>query len=471
MNSALDRMATAQSPTVDELQAISVFSDLDPDGLAWLASQMAVVDLEPDEIGVREGDPAEYLFVILQGELRAERKDGSVWFARAGQVTGMLPYSRLTHFPSTARAAVRTRVASLPKDRFSEMLERMPVLQGRLVSVLADRIRETAAVETQRQKMAALGELSAGLAHELNNPASAARRAADNLRNALTSVRGAVLKLDREGLPLESRVFLAQLDCDWPKEAGPQKSLDSLERSEREDELAGWLEDHNVRQPWDLAPDLVDIGCTMETLERVAENVPAKFLNDVLVRLTASFTISRLVDEIENSTARISELVRAVKEYSYMDQMPEQEVDIHQGIDNTLIMLHHKLKKGVDVVRDYDRSLPRVCARGSELNQIWTNLIVNAIDAMGGQGRLVIRTAPDGRCVRVEIIDSGSGIPPEIQSRIFEPFFTTKPVGQGTGLGLDTVYRIARNHHGDVSFESRPGETRFIVRIPFGDRA
>ena len=191
----------------------------------------------------------------------------------------------------------------------------------------------------------------------------------------------------------------------------------------------------------------------------------------MLVRLTASFTISRLVDEIESSTARISELVRAMKEYSYMDQMPEQEVDIHQGIENTLIMLHHKLKKGVDVIRDYDRSLPQVCARGSELNQIWTNLIVNAIDAMDGKGRLVIRTSRDRRCARVEVIDSGHGIPPEIQSRILEPFFTTKPVGQGTGLRLDTVDRIVRNHRGDVSFESRPGETRFIVRIPFGDRA
>jgi signal transduction histidine kinase len=470
MTSALDRLATAPSPGVEELQAISVFSDLEPDGLAWLASQMAVVDIGRDEIAIREGDPADYLFVILQGELRAERKDGGVWFARAGQVTGMLPYSRLTHFPGTVRAAVQTRVASLRKERFPEMLQRMPVLQPRLVSVLADRIRESTAAEKQREKMAALGELSAGLAHELNNPASAARRAADNLRHALTSVRAAVLKLDREGLPLESRIFLAELDSEWPKQAGPQTPLDTLVRSEREEELADWLTDHNIRQPWDVAPALVDLGCTEETLEKVAANVPARFLSDVLVRITASFTISRLVDEIESSTARMSELVRAVKEYSYMDQMPEQEVDIHDGIENTLVMLRHRLKKGIDVVRDYDRTLPKVCVRGSELNQIWTNLITNATDAMDGKGQLVVRTTRDGRCVRVEVIDSGPGIPPEIQSRIFEPFFTTKPVGEGTGVGLSTVDRIAKNHRGDVSVQSRPGETRFIVRIPFNNR-
>jgi signal transduction histidine kinase len=358
----------------------------------------------------------------------------------------------------------------LRKERFPEMLQRMPVLQPRLVSVLADRIRESTAAEKQREKMAALGELSAGLAHELNNPASAARRAADNLRHALTSVRAAVLKLDREGLPLESRIFLAELDSEWPKQAGPQTPLDTLVRSEREEELADWLTDHNIRQPWDVAPALVDLGCTEETLEKVAANVPARFLSDVLVRITASFTISRLVDEIESSTARMSELVRAVKEYSYMDQMPEQEVDIHDGIENTLVMLRHRLKKGIDVVRDYDRTLPKVCVRGSELNQIWTNLITNATDAMDGKGQLVVRTTRDGRCVRVEVIDSGPGIPPEIQSRIFEPFFTTKPVGEGTGVGLSTVDRIAKNHRGDVSVQSRPGETRFIVRIPFNNR-
>jgi signal transduction histidine kinase len=467
METVASRYDAAPPPAIEELQSIPVFSDLPIDTLSWLASHMGVVDSPPGEVVIHAGEPADHMFVVLSGELRAERADGTVYVAHAGQVTGMLPFSRLTHFVSDVRAITPLRVAALPKQLFSEMLQRFPMLQQKLVNVLSDRIRETTVTDQQREKMTALGKLSAGLAHELNNPASAAQRSAANLRHALTSVRGAALKLDREGLPSESRVFLAQLECDWAKEAGPQTALDSLERSEREEEVVDWLQSHSVGQPWDLASALVDLGCTKETLHKVAENVPAKFLENVLIRLTAAFTISRLADEIESSAARISELVRAVKEYSYMDQMPEQEIDIHQGLENTLIMLRHRLKKGIEVVREYDRTIPKVCARGSELNQIWTNLIVNAADAMSERGRLVIHTSRDGDRARVEIIDNGPGIPSEIKNRIFEPFFTTKEVGEGSGLGLDTVHRIARSHKGDVTFKSRPGETRFIVTIPF----
>ncbi len=321
--------------------------------------------------------------------------------------------------------------------------------------------------DQQREKLMALGKISAGLAHELNNPAAAVRRATDSLRKAIVSVRTAALQLDKGGLPQPARLFLARLDCDWIRQAGAHSALDTLERSEREEEFAAWLESHGVPNPWDLAAALVDAGCERSTLEEVANQVPPEFLADAFTRLTASFTISRLIEEMESSAGKISELVRAVKEYSYMDQMPEQEVDIHTGLENTLIMLRHRLKHGVEVVRDYDRTLPAICAHGSELNQVWTNLISNAIDAMNENGNLRIRTAREGTSAVVEVVDNGSGIPPELQPRIFEPFFTTKPVGEGTGLGLDTVYRIVTNHRGYVSFESRPGETRFTVRIPF----
>lgn len=454
------------NPGVSELQAISIFSDLPADALAWLASQMLVFELKPAEILVRAGDAAEHLVVLFHGEVHAERGDGSVYVMRTGQVTGLLPYSRLTHYPSTAVAIAESRGATLHKSKFTEMLERIPILQQRLVSVLADRIRETAAADQQREKLIALGKISAGLAHELNNPAAAARRAAANLRQAFNSVRTAALQLEKRGLPLSSRLFLAQLDTDWIKQVGHQSALDTLERSEREEEFASWLENHEVPNAWDLAASLVDAGCDRSTLEQVAKEIPSEFLADAFVRITASITITRLIEQIESSVGKISELVRAVKEYSYMDQMAEQEVDIHAGLENTLLMLQHQLKDGIEVVRNYDRSLPTVCARGSELNQVWTNLISNAVEAMKGKGKLCIRTSREGSWAVIEMTDNGPGIAREIQSRIFEPFFTTKPIGEGTGLGLDAVYRITTAHRGNVRFESHPGETRFVVRIP-----
>ncbi|MGI9074227.1 MAG: sensor histidine kinase [Bryobacteraceae bacterium] len=471
MDTATNNLETpphsGQNPGVDELGAISVFSDLAVDALAWLARQMSVFELQPGDILIRAGDPADHLVVLFRGEVHAERADGSVYIIHTGQVTGLLPYSRLVRYPSTGRAIVESRGAILHKDKFPEMLERMPILHQRLVNILSDRIRETTTADQQREKLMALGKISAGLAHELNNPASAARRGVDNLRQAFTSVRTAALELEKRGLPLSARLFLAQLDRDWIEQAGAQSALDTLERSEREEEFAEWLDNHNVPNSWDLAASLVDAGCDRSTLEQVANQIPAEFLADALVRVTASLTISRLLEEIESSIGKISELVRAVKEYSYMDQMPEQEIDIHAGLENTLLMLRHQLKHGVEVVRDYDRTLPPICARGSELNQVWTNLISNAIDAMNGEGKLRIRTFREPTFAVVEVIDNGPGIPPEIKTRIFEPFFTTKPVGEGSGLGLDTVRRIIQNHHGDVTFESRPGETRFVVRMPF----
>ena len=467
MSTTIERLTNGSHPSADELRPIPTFNDLAPEDLAWLAERMHVADLSAGEIAVQAGDPADWMLVLLTGELRIDRADGGLYVASAGDVTGLLPYSRLTHFPSAVRAGAATRIAGLHRDHFAAMHARIPALQGRLVNLMADRIRQPTAAFQQQEKLSALGKLSAGLAHELNNPASAARRAADNLRAALSSVRSAALQLDRQGLPQESRVFLAQLECDWASQAGPQSALDSLERSDREEELTAWLAENHVPSGPDLAMSLVDLGCTRQTLDLVRQNVPAQFLPFVLVRLTAAFTISRLADEISGSTARISELVQAIKDYSYMDQMPEQQVDIHRGIESTLVMLRHRFKHGIEVVRDYDRSLPEIRTRGSELNQVWTNLIVNAADAMGERGKLTIRTLRDGACARVEVIDTGSGIPESVQSRVFEPFFTTKPVGEGTGLGLDIVYRIVKNQHGDVTFDSKPGHTRFVVRLPF----
>jgi signal transduction histidine kinase len=243
--------------------------------------------------------------------------------------------------------------------------------------------------------------------------------------------------------------------------------MDSLERGDREEELATWLENRGVSDAWQLASDLAHAGCDVETLNNFASRFDGVSLETVMRRATAAFTISRLLSEIKSSTSRISELVRSIKEYSYMDRMPQQDVDVHDGIESTLVMLGHKLKGAVKITRDYDRSLPTIPAYGSELNQVWTNLIDNAIDAIDGQGLIQIRTAREFEHVLVEVRDNGPGIPDDIRGRIFEPFFTTKPVGKGTGLGLDTVYRTVQKHRGEIRVDSRSGDTRFQIRLPF----
>ena len=261
-------------------------------------------------------------------------------------------------------------------------------------------------------------------------------------------------------------MFLARIECDWSREH-PPAALDSLERSDREEEvgrLAG-----GPRRRGRAAAGAGARRCRLRSRHPDAslERFDDETLADVVTRLTASFTINRLVEQIDSGTSRIADLVRAIKQYSYMDQSPEQEIDVHEGLENTLIMLHYRLKYGISVIREYDRLIPRICAHGSELNQVWTNLIDNAIDAMNGRGELVVRTAAEFGGMLVEIRDNGPGIPPEIRDRIFEPFFTTKPVGEGTGLGLDTVYRIVQKHHGQIRVDSTPGMTSFQVRLPF----
>jgi signal transduction histidine kinase len=406
---------------------------------------------------------------VLEGELFSQREhgvsDGRTYSARTGDVTGMLPFSRLTTFPLTSRAVTPVTAAFLPSSEFSEMLERIPELGPRLVGVMSDRIRESTRNDQQRDKMSALGKLSAGLAHELNNPAASVRNAAVNLKQGVARVRAAALHLDKRNLPPEDRVYLAKLECDWAADH-PPVALDSLDRSDREEEIGDWLEQHRVPEARGIAPALVDAGCDLAILRDLSARFEDDVLAEVVTRLSVSFSVSRLVEEIDSGTSRIAELVKAIKQYSYMDQAPEQEIDVHDGIESTLIMLHYRLKQGVQVVREYDRTVPRICAWGSELNQVWTNLIDNAIDAMDGKGELLIRTLGEHGRVMVEIRDSGPGIPPEIRGRIFDPFFTTKPVGEGTGLGLETVYRIVQKHHGSIRVNSEPGRTSFEIRLP-----
>jgi signal transduction histidine kinase len=272
--------------------------------------------------------------------------------------------------------------------------------------------------------------------------------------------------LDTDALSSEDRAWLASLEESLIGQLGSAPVPDALEQSDLEDELASWLDRNGIPNGSRLAAGLVEAGVECATLTSLGARFQGEILSHVLARIVSAVAAQRLTREIESSTARISELVRAIKEYSYMDQAPRQELDIHRGIESTLTMLGFQLKHGVEVKREYDASLPRILAHGSELNQVWTNLIDNAIAAMGGKGELTVRTSRELDRVLVEIVDNGPGIPDAVKPHIFDPFFTTKGVGEGTGIGLDTVYRIVRAHHGEVSFDSEPGRTSFQVRLP-----
>ncbi|MBV9745732.1 MAG: cyclic nucleotide-binding domain-containing protein [Acidobacteriia bacterium] len=454
-----------------ELQQINVFGDVEEDQLAWLIQQGEEIRAEAGEILFREGEAADHMFVILDGDFEVRDRAGGrrVFYARAGEVTGVLPFSRLRTFVGTGRAISALRLARFHRSIFPQMLQRMPALTERLVTLMLDRVRETTRMSEQREKLEALGKLSAGLAHELNNPAAAVKRAATAIWDVRKELRAAYLRLDQQSLTPEQRTYIAQ--CEDEALATLSKpafaTLSAVERSDREQELEEWMEAHGVGEPWKISSTLVEADMDARKLESIAEAVGCEALADVLVRLNYSFLAARMVEEIRQGATRISDLVAAVKQYTYMDQGAEQEVDIHSGIESTLTILAYKLRaKSIQVERAYSSALPKICAFGAELNQVWTNLIVNAIDAMPEGGCLQIRTFEDFNDVVVEVDDNGSGIPPEVLPHIFEPFFTTKGVGEGTGLGLDTALRVIRRHRGDIRVQSKPGATKFRVSIP-----
>jgi signal transduction histidine kinase len=460
------------TPLIEALRNVPVLEDLKEDQLQWFASNAEDRWFEAGQVVVEAGAPADQLIVILAGELQGKRPTGAgVYIVGAGTITGMLPFSRMTQIPSTIRATAPTRLATLHKDRFEEMFRRIPDIQPRLIGLLTDRVRENTRADQQIEKLAALGKLSAGLAHELNNPASAVRRSTAGLRDALANLRDANFGLCREELSDEVLEHLSEIEKQVATEMTGSPVMDALDRSDREDRITAWLERRGVTRPWELAPAIVDAEADEGCLEKMSAQFPGKTLEFALRRMSATIEVEKTLRQIESSAARISDLVKAIKEYTYMDQAGEKEVDLHEGLESTLTMMHHELKNGINVRRDYDRSLPKICAKGSDLNQVWTNLIDNAIDALAeqakaGRGQITVRTARDGAFLLVDIIDNGPGIPPEVKSRIFDPFFTTKQVGEGTGLGLDTVYRIVRQHGGNVRVDSHPGETHFQVRLP-----
>jgi signal transduction histidine kinase len=456
--------------TASELRRVPVFADLPDDQIAWFLSQAQEVLLQPDEVYIHEGDPADAMLVILEGQLQVRGVLGGdlvTFSTKAGDVTGMLPFSRMKQSPVTGRAITHARTLRFPATSFAELVQRMPELTQRLVGLMSDRIRESTRIEQQRDRLAGLGKLSAGLAHELNNPASAARRASSQLRELMHKIKSASQELGRRELTPAQRSEIEKLEASLIGTNDPPP--DALTVSTLEDQLDSELRSHGQNDLWQLAAALARKGVKPELLEGLFASLGVESARAALVRISSSLEIAGLLTEIESATSRISDLVRAIKEYTFMDQAPVQNVDIVKSLETTLTILNHKLKHGVSVQRDYQPVPLMVDSFGSELNQVWTNIIDNAIDAMGGKGELRVRTYREDGCVVIEIGDNGPGISPDVEPHIFEPFFTTKGVGQGTGLGLDTVQRIVKKHRGSVQVASKPGDTRFQILLPVAE--
>ncbi|MEQ8819801.1 MAG: ATP-binding protein [Sumerlaeia bacterium] len=467
-------MATSFAVTPDHLRRVTILADLPEEDLLWIGERCEGLAFDPGERTFEPGAAADYMAFQIAGELRIHDRAGMVTLVtHGGDTIAKLPHSRMKNFPNVrTEASDGLTLAKFFQRDFDALLTRLPVVEERLVGIMADRIRETTRTSLQQDKLVALGTMSAGLAHELNNPASAAERTAKHLVATLEKFNCLATRLlkrlmfkELEGTgeypfqPLVDRMALDGVE------------LDPLEQSEREDALGVWLEECGHEEPWHAAATLVGVGFTREWLEEFAQQLEEYCVCDFLGWLALDVEMRQLARHLTESTSRISGLVRAMKDYSYMDQaITKTDTDLEKGLRDTITILAHKLrKKAIEVRKDF-AEMPPVPAIGGQLNQVWTNLLDNAIHACPEEGGVIqVRTRRNGGTVIVEIEDNGSGIPAEVKPRIFEPFFTTKPVGQGTGLGLDASRRIVvKGHGGDLNFESRPGRTCFQVRLPAG---
>jgi signal transduction histidine kinase len=453
---------------VAALRKVSPLQGLEQTEYEWLATRGTEVFAESGAVVFREGDPASKMTILLQGEIYVRREHGgpaALFIGRSGQITGLLPYSRMKAYGGLGYTSAPTWGLEFDRSLFPEMVKAIPSLTERVVGILLDRVREITRMEQQSEKLNALGKLAGNLAHELNNPASAAQRSAAGILEELRVYGHERFNLGRLCLSAEHTEKILAWEDQVRSEAKRQGKPAETEQTRREDEIVRWLHQHEIQESWHIAPELAEFGVVPGQLESLTGYLDPGAIAVVLSQFTSSLRTERIAEAMVDSTARIFDLIRAIKDYSYMDQMPIQEVDIPQGLENTLAMLASRLRH-VEVIRDYEPNLPCVSAYGRELNQVWTALIENALDAVQDKGeiKLIVRTAGD--MLLVEIWDNGPGIPAELQGRIFEPFFTTKAPGSGLGLGLDVVSRIVRMHRGYVSVQSKPGSTCFQVRLP-----
>jgi signal transduction histidine kinase len=451
-----------------------LFSELSEEDLDGLTHSAEPVELAPGDVLAVQGEPGDAMFVIETGELQVVKRSGSsdvpIAMVGPGEIVGEMSIFEAQPRNASVRAVTPTKVIRIGRDEILGILHTRPSATMSMLRTMMGRLRETESMLRGQEKLAALGTLSAGLAHELNNPAAAVQRSASLLRAELdrlaetTSALGAVVD-DRE--QAES---IAALAAEVARHAESTDSLDPLDASDRAWELETFLSERGVADAGDLAPALVNGGWDLDHLERIEADFPGDALGRIVEWIATGSAVNGLVDEVATGAKRISEIVKAVKEYTFMDQAPVQRVDVRVGLDNTLVILRAKLKHGITVVRDYQEDLPEIEAFGSELNQVWTNIIDNAIDAMDGKGEIRIHAFERDTDVVVELCDNGPGMPAAVRDRIFEPFYTTKEPGHGTGLGLHISHNIVARHQGRINVRSGPEGTCFEICLPMEPR-
>jgi signal transduction histidine kinase len=465
---------TPVTEIVEALRSITPLEGLSDTEYRWLAEHGTERKGETGALVFREGETVLSMVCLLQGEIHVRRKNAgpmSYFIGRAGQITGKLPFSRMKSYGGDGFTNGPVWVLDLHESLFPAMLEAIPSMGQRCVNVLLDRVREVTRMEQQSEKLAALGKLAGNLAHELNNPASAAQRSAASLFAELREygdkkyTLGAMCLSTRTSSKLQDWIVQTRAEMSDYLSEKADDSAGPLAAADREARITEWLEQHHVEQPWTIAPAIAEARFPLRYLEEFAEKFPDEVLAPAMATFASSLRVERMAETILHSTVRIFDLISAIKDYSYLDQAPIQDVDLAQSLENTLSMFRSRLN-GIVVELKFDPELPAISAYGSELNQVWTALIENALDAMPKGGHLTLKTKLQGRMAMVEVWDDGPGIPEEMQSRIFEPFYTTKAPGMGLGLGLDTAQRIVSRHAGFIHVESREGATCFQVRLP-----
>jgi signal transduction histidine kinase len=457
--------------TAADLRPVDLFDDLDDEQLGEWAAVAKPYDAQPGDVLVEANEPPPGTLLFLEGTAQTLLVDGPrtepVGHQQSPTWSGAIAVMTGGELPVRMQAETPCRVALIESDDFRRLAFRYPAVLQRVLRQVAPVMNRMQGLEQSRERMATLGRMAAGLAHELNNPAAAAQRAAAQMAEAIEVVSGTIGHFVESGMERDTAAVLVELQREAVAGAKERTALDGLDAADAEEALQDRLEELGVAEPWRLVEPLAAAGVDQAWLERVSAAAgPAT--EAALAWVAATLTARSLAEELQESTRRMSGLVAAVKTYAYMDRGGVVEVDLHEGLENTITVLGHKLKHTtIAVVRDYDRSLPKLTIRGSELNQVWTNLLDNAIDALGDSGTITISTRLDGSCAEVDVTDDGPGIPPEDHDRVFEDFYTTKDVGMGTGLGLATARRIVVDRHeGTLTVDSEPGRTTFHVRLP-----